>query len=434
MITAPTDNKWSAVKLGDHIDLLTGYPFKSARFTVNDHDMPLVRGANIMQGYLKWDGVKRWPSEEAKEYSKYLLEPGDVVLAMDRPWIEAGLKQACISERDVPCLLVQRVARLRGRNGLLTGFLRYLIASPSFTDYIRPIVTGVNVPHISGSQIQSFKFRLPPLPIQRRIASVLSAYDDLIENNARRIGILEEMAKTIYREWFVNFRFPGHQKVGMVDSPLGPIPEGWKIKKVSEVASVHRGRSYRSAEIVEEGGLPFLNLKCVDRDGGFRREGIRRYQGPYKETQTAKPGDIILAVTDMTQERRIVARAARVPSNGEDTFVFSMDLVKIAPNPLIAPEYLYGMLRFSTFADHVKQHANGANVLHLNPTHIEGYGFVMPEPELTVRYATICSDIYRQSDLLHDKNTNLRRTRDLLLPKLISGEVSVENANEKVPG
>ncbi len=134
-----------------------------------------------------------------------------------------------------------------------------------------------------------------------------------------------------------------------------------------------------------------------------------------------------MAVTDMTQERKIIARAARVPAIGQDTSVFSMDLVKIEPDVGIASEYLYGMLRFSTFPDEVKQYANGANVLHLNPSRIEGYGFVLPPTELSLRYAEICSNIYSQTDLFHFKNDNLRHTRDLLLPKLISGEVSVED-------
>jgi type I restriction enzyme S subunit len=132
-----------------------------------------------------------------------------------------------------------------------------------------------------------------------------------------------------------------------------------------------------------------------------------------------------MAVTDMTQERRIVARAARVPTIGQDESVFSMDLVKVKPNPTLANEYLYGMLRFSAFPDEVKQHANGANVLHLNPARIEGYEFVLPPEEISAQYAEICSFIYRQSDVFHVKNDNLRRTRDMLLPKLISGDVDV---------
>ena len=105
----------------------------------------------------------------------------------------------------------------------------------------------------------------------------------------------------------------------------------WELKKLGEVAETFRGRSYRSVDLAEEGGLPFLNLKCLDRDGGFRRTGLKRYIGEYKDSHVAKKGDIVIGVTDMTQERRIVARAALVPTLDKEFGVSSMDLVRIEP-------------------------------------------------------------------------------------------------------
>jgi type I restriction enzyme, S subunit len=269
----------------------------------------------------------------------------------------------------------------------------------------------------------------PPLSIQRKIAAILSAYDDLIENNTRRIQILEEMAQAIYREWFVHFRFPGHEGVRMVDSgtELGEVPEGWEVVSVSDIATIYRGKSYRSYELLEEGGLPFLNLKCVDRDGGFRQDGLKRFKGVFKEFQTAKAGDIIIALTDMTQERRIIARAARVPDTGEKFFVMSMDLVKVIANHDLNQAYLYGMLRYSSFPEEVKEFANGVNVLHLNPKFIEDYQFLLPSNNLTNAFGTFVELIYKQMDILERKNSNLRITRDVLLPKLVSGELDVSD-------
>ena len=166
---------------------------------------------------------------------------------------------------------------------------------------------------------------------------------------------------------------------------------------------------------------PFLNLKCIERNGGFRYDGIKSYQGPFKQSQTAVPGDIIMAVTDMTQERRLVARAGRVPNMGEDLFVLSMDLVKIVPKINIPSDYLYAILRFSNFPDEVKQHANGANVLHLNPERIEEFAFVLPPMNLRDQFEFFCSSAYSQCDNLNKRIKNLCTTRDLLLPKLISG-------------
>ncbi len=302
-------------------------------------------------------------------------------------------------------------------------FISYLLQTLGFAGQN---VAGA-VPGVNRNFLHMLKVQCPPPPTQEKIAAILSAYDDLIDNNTRRIAILEEMARSLYREWFVESRFPGHEGIEMVGAELGLVPTDWEPTTIDKVAKVIRGRSYRGADVVDEGGMPFLNLKCVGRDGGFRHDGIKFYVGPYKESQTARAGDIIMAVTDMTQERRIIARAARVPSNGTETWVMSMDLVRIAPFEAADSDYLYGMLRYSGFADEVKQHANGANVLHLNPERIEQFGFALPPEPLRRKYAPIASDIYATCDVLQSKNTVLRRTRDLLLPRLISGELDVSD-------
>ena len=157
------------VLLGEHVHIQTGFPFKSQHYTEDTKGIRLLRGDNIVQGKLRWEGVKRWPAQNFDDYHKFSLGEGDVVLAMDRPWIEAGLKYASLTKRDLPCLLVQRVARLRGINGLLTPYLRYVIGHHSFTDYVKGIWTGVAVPHISESQIRAFPFS--PSPSERTRAN-----------------------------------------------------------------------------------------------------------------------------------------------------------------------------------------------------------------------------------------------------------------------
>jgi type I restriction enzyme S subunit len=235
----------------------------------------------------------------------------------------------------------------------------------------------------------------------------------------------------LYREWFVNFRFPAHEKVKILESEVGQIPASFELALLGSIAQVLRGRSYKGSELSESRGLPFVNLKCIARDGGFRSDGMKRYTGTYKPTQVAKAGDIIMAVTDMTQERRIVARCGRVPSLPEGFAIFSMDVVKIHPNQNTPRQYLYSFLRFSTFADSVKEHANGANVLHLSPTLIEQYRLAVPPLPLTTAFAALVTPIYELADTLERRNTNLRTTRDLLLPKLVSGEISVENLEQE---
>lgn len=423
-------SKWPVVRLGDHIDLLAGFPFKSAEYVDGDDDIRLLRGDNVAQGDLRWEGVKRWRRSESDEFGKYALEVGDVVLAMDRPWIEAGLKYAWVRGIDVPCLLVQRVARMRGMKGLSTEYLRYVIGGRRFSDYIKPIVTGVNVPHISAAQIEAFRFNLPPAPTQRKITSILGAYDDLIENNARRLKIQEEMARTIYREWFVEFRPPSVKlrKATREEERVAgrkEIPDDWRIGMVGDIAGLQRGRSYRSEDLADDGGVPFLNLKCIERDGGFRRSGIKRFIGEYKTRHVAKKGHILVAVTDMTQERCIVARTGRVPTLDSDTSIFSMDLVRVDPKANVHSAFVYCFLRFSSFGDEVKQYANGVNVLHLAPERISEYRLIRPPLAMMARFSELVAPCLALIDKLETQIENLKQTRDFLLPRLMSGEVGV---------
>jgi len=320
---------------------------------------------------------------------------------------------------------------LRGKAEVVDD--RFLFSCLNHAD-IKPYVTGAAQPKLSQANLRLIEIPRPPLPVQRKIAGILSAYDDLIENGTRRIRILEEMARAICREWFVHFRFPGHEKTKLVSSPLGPIPQGWQLESVGDVAETFRGRSYRSGDLADEGGLPFINLKCLDRDGGFRRSGLKRYIGEYKNSHIARKGDIVVAVTDMTQERRIVARAAWVPTLDNDCGVFSMDLLRIEPKAPLPKTYFYCFLRFSGFADEVKQRANGVNVLHLSPDCVRQYRFAVPPSGLASRFARFVGPALDVMDTLENQIANLRRTRDLLLPKLISGEVDVSELDIKTGG
>ena len=197
---------WKATTLGPEIDLLAGFAFKSAQYTSDDDDIRLLRGDNIIQGCLRWDDVKRWPADDTGDYVRYQLEEGDVVLAMDRPWVKAGLKHATISADDLPCLLVQRTARLRGGANLDNRFLKLLIGSSAFTGHILGVQTGIGVPHISGQQIKDFEFARPPLAEQRRIADNLESLREETQSLARiygrKLAALAELKKSLLHQAF----------------------------------------------------------------------------------------------------------------------------------------------------------------------------------------------------------------------------------------
>jgi type I restriction enzyme S subunit len=171
------------VRLGDVVDILVGFPFKSSEFTGDLAETALLRGDNIGQGFLKDRDFKRWRRVPGDSLEAYELRVGDIVLAMDRPWIPAGLKWARIAEDTLPVLLVQRVARLRSDAKVLDQrFLSCIISSPAFTAYVLQNQTGNTVPHISGGQIEAFRFSLPTLPEQIQMAAALEDLDALTGN------------------------------------------------------------------------------------------------------------------------------------------------------------------------------------------------------------------------------------------------------------
>jgi len=282
-------------------------------------------------------------------------------------------------------------------------------AQPSLN---RNYLTAIPVPDIPPSQ-------------QAIIAGILSALDDLIDNNRRRIKLLEQMAQAIYREWFVRFRYPGHEDATFVDSPLGPVPEGWEVRRLHEVATLVRGRSYRKHELVDTGGVPFVNLKCMMRGGGFRRDGLKRYEGAHNPDQRVSEGDIVLGVTDLTQGREILARATLVPRLGEEFGVISLDIARIVPVDPGDRLAVFFALRGTDFPDRVKEFANGSTVLHLSPEHVSGGLILWPIESIRRHFVRMVEPMVAQVDDLNDAADQLTAVRDLLLPKLVTGQIDV---------
>ncbi len=197
---------WEETRLGSKVDLLTGFAFKSQGYTSSDDGISLLRGDNIVQGAFRWANVKKWPKEDAETYEKFRLEENDIVLAMDRTWVNAGIKYAQVSQNDLPCLLLQRVARLRAGKKLEHRFLKYLISSPEFMRYVLSIQTGLGVPHISGKQIEDFKFYLPPINSQREIAGKLNKLDNTTQylkvKYERKLSELDALKKSLLHHAF----------------------------------------------------------------------------------------------------------------------------------------------------------------------------------------------------------------------------------------
>jgi len=261
---------------------------------------------------------------------------------------------------------------------------------------------------------------LPPLPTQRRIASILSAYDDLIENNTKRIEILEEMARSLYREWFVHFRFPGHEKVKLVDSELGKIPEGWEVLPLSEVFDTSSGGtpSRKHPEYYEGGEIPWVKTRelndtwIIDTEEKITELGLKKSSAklfPKGTLLVAMYGATVgvLGVLDLDACTN-QACCAVLPKNGS----------------------AFGLAFARGYFFEIRQQligqALGAAQPNISQQVICRQPVVRPPESLAGLFEQTSGPILELSGNLIRKNQVLRQTRDILLPKLISGEIDVD--------
>lgn len=182
---------WIHTDLGAHIDLLTGYSFRSSEYSEDGQGIRLLRGDNVIQGAIRWDDARHWPEDRIDGLERYQLEAEDVVVALDRTWIKSGLKAATIQDADLPCMLVQRVARIRGTATLDQRFLAAIIQSYRFVEMVKSSKTETAVPHISPNDIREFVIALPHLSEQRKIAEILRNWDMAIKKTEQLIAAKE---------------------------------------------------------------------------------------------------------------------------------------------------------------------------------------------------------------------------------------------------
>ncbi len=410
-------------KLKRYVRIEPGFAFKSKNFTNDDSDIPLVKGDNLHQGYIDWENSKRWPKEMLMGLDKFWLKSFDIVVAMDRPWVTSGLKWSYIKSKDPKSLLVQRVARIRTKDSskIFQVFLRYLIGSNYFSNYVKPIVTGVNVPHISGTQIGNFIIPIPPITFQKKIAAILSAYDDLIENNTRRIAILEKTAEEIYKEWFVRMRFPGYERVKFEKG----IPEGWVRKPLKNVTKLmKRGIS---PKYDEDSKKLVINQKCI-RDGNIDLGIARTHNTNVANDKYIEFGDALINSTGVGT----LGRVSVVCFTENNLTVDSHVTICRADRIEILPLYLSYTIKFlQPYFEYMATGATGQ--VELNKGFIETIKILLPSRGLQIKFQDCIEKTLEQKNFYIKKNINLKQTRNRLLTRLISGKLSVKDLDIRFP-
>ncbi len=405
--------------LGEICDKVNGIvqtgPFGSQlhRSDYRDEGTPVVMPKDLVGNKVSVESIARIGDKDVARLSRHKLKKGDIVYARRG---DIG-RRALITEREAGWMCGTGCMRISlGDSIVHPVFLHYYLGQPDIVTWIYNQAVGATMPNLNTSIVRSIPITHPPLPTQRKIAAILSAYDDLIENNTRRIALLEQMAQFLYREWFVHFRFPGHESEPLAESEFGAIPEGWDIKRVPDAIYISP-----KAKIPKEGKKPFLPMKSLS-ETSMLIGNIESRTG--NSGAKFKNGDTLFARITPCLENGKTGFVQFLDS--DDVFGLGSTEFIVLRSKTLSPEYVYLMARSNKFRDHAIQSMTGATGRQrVQVACFDEFFIIHPDQETLKRFVDQVSPIFRSIHLLACKNVNLRATRDILLPRLISGQLDV---------
>jgi type I restriction enzyme, S subunit len=419
-------NGWGKKVIGEMCEITSSKRIYSSDYM--DEGVPFYRVKEIIE---KQRGVREVSSKLFISEKKYqgiknkfsVPRPGDLLLT------SIGMT------RGIP-YVIQPNERFYFKDGNLTWFrnfkklnsrfLYYWLLSFTGKSQLERCTIGAAQPAYTIASLKKMEGNLPSVSVQNKIASILSAYDDLIENNTRSIAILEEMAQMIYREWFVKFRFPGHEKVKMVDSPLGKIPEGWEVKTVNDFVDIKSGFAFKSKTFDENGKYGLVTIKNV-KDGVF----LQSCNNQISERPSNLPnhcelitGDILLSLTGN------IGRVCLLYGNN---YLLNQRVAKLASKNDVGKAFIYFTFRQEEFRQRLEKISTGVAQQNLSPIEMGKMQFLIPSTTALEKFSVHIDSFIDQILSRYLTNKNLRQTRDLLLPKLISGELDVSDLDIEIP-
>ena len=384
------------IKLSDVCEFIVDCPHTTAKDEGEGY--PLIRTPNIGKGRLLLDGVHR-VSESVynKRNARAVPQDDDLIFAREAP---AG-NVAIIKNGEKVCL-GQRTVLLRPNKKLVNpDFLAYFLLAPEQQYGLLGTANGATVAHVNVPTIRDLKIQLPSLEVQTRIAEIITAYDDLIENNQNQIKLLEEAAQRLYKEWFVDLRFPGHETTPITDG----IPEGWKRERLVDIVKVQYGYAFDGSLFNANGnGTPIVRIRNIP-NGTTADYTTEDADAQY----VVHNGDILVG---MDGEFHINSWS------GPDAYLVQRTC-SFRPNNSNMKGYL-----LQAIYEPIKYFEStvvGATVAHLGKKHIDTIMVLTGPDELYVPF----QQYFERRQLLLNQNRLLSEARDRLLPKLMNGEIEV---------
>jgi type I restriction enzyme S subunit len=322
-----------------------------------------------------------------------------------------------------------------------------------FFKWMAPTIAGMDVgsanPTLNRNHVHPIEVSWPPLAEQRGITQILGTLDDKIELNRRMNETLEAMARALFKSWFVDFD-PVRAKAEGRDSGLSPhiaslfpdrfeeselgeIPAGWDVLSLGELITLDKGLSYKGAFLAEQ-GLPMVNLGCFGGKGRFVGEAVKHYSGEFKQRHVAAPGDIVIANTDITQRREVLGSPAIIPPQPTDKVIFTHHVfaARLKDTAGDWTTFIFLLLLQDGFRERAAGYATGTTVLALPREALLDLRFVAPPSSVVAEFGRMASPLFERRWHAEKESRTLAAVRDALLPKLISGELRLKDA-ERVP-
>lgn len=429
---------WRNFQLGE-VCTVTDCLHKTAPTLDYQTQYRMLRTANIRNGKIDASKTKSVSRDTYELWSaRGYLEKGDVILTREAPMGEVGI----IRDEPYKFFLGQRMLQLKANKDVITPeFLYYSLQGRDLQHQIMMNEgTGSVVSNIRIPLLKKMEIKVPPLHLQEQITRSLSAIDGKIWVNESIKVKLEKLAHALFKHWFIDFEFPDTEgspyksnSGKMVESELGEIPEGWRIVKLGEFINLNKGLSYKSKfldkENKENNSFPMISLSNFNFISGFRRDKTKLYFGDYKERHLIKAGDIAVAATDVTQERKILGSPAIVPPLAK-RMIYSLDVFKVSSHEL-PNSFIYYSMQTPLYRDRVENYATGTTVIRISADVILDTPIIVPENldklwELSAPFDAILEQMHT----LEDSDQALEELRNTLLPRLLSGEIELPQASE----
>jgi len=381
-------------------------------------------------------------------YKKWMKSPlcvGDVLMTSEAP-----LGELAFLDCDTDWVLGQRLFAIRPKKQILDGrFLYYTLHTDQVRADIQGRATGTTVQGIRQAELRLVQVPIPSMPAQLAAATILAALDDRITLLRETNATLEAIAQAIFKSWFVDFdpvraKQEGRAPEGMdeataalfpdsfEESALGLVPSGWRVRAISEGAEVVKGKSYSSKDLTDSHHTALVTLKSFERGGGFRLDGFKPYTGSYKSAQVVEPGDLIVAYTDVTQAAELIGKPAIVVGvEDHSTLVASLDVGIVHPDEeQVSRQFLYGLFRTEVFQSHTFSHTSGTTVLHLAKDGVGSFQFACPPADVVNAFSLLAESLAQRNQTNIDQMRTLATLRDTLLPRLISGQLRLPDAED----